>query len=72
MTAETKKPLFRIGPYDGWRAADRSFYYTEVGGNGEVMNSSQLYETLEHAEEGARSALVAAQEGSAVDEKSEI
>lgn len=60
MTAETKKPLFRIGPYDGWRAVDGSFYYTEVGGNGEVMNTSETYETLEHAEDGARSALAAA------------
>lgn len=51
------EPLFEIGPYVGWPSSDGRFFYEEVGGNGEVMNASQMYETEEHAEEGARSAL---------------
>jgi hypothetical protein len=62
MTAETRAPLFRIGPFHGWTAEDGSAYYTEVGGNGEVLNTSQMYETREHAEEGAQAALDRARE----------
>lgn len=57
----SEEPLFKIGPYEGRTARDGSFYYVEVGGNGEVLNGSQLYHTVEHAEEGARAALAAAQ-----------
>jgi hypothetical protein len=62
------EPLFEIGPYVGWPSDDGRFFYEEVGGNGEIMNTSQMFETTEHAEEGAHSALAAAQEGSAVDD----
>jgi uncharacterized protein YegP (UPF0339 family) len=62
MTAETRKPLFRIGPFEGWPAQDGSVYYTEVGANGETLNTSETYSTKEHAEEGARAALERARE----------
>lgn len=59
--AET--PLFEIGPYVGWPSADGQVFYEEVGGNGEILNTSETYTTKEHAEEGARAALDRAREG---------
>jgi uncharacterized protein YegP (UPF0339 family) len=54
--AEKGDPLFTVGPYEGRRADDGSYYYVEVGGNGEDMNVSETYGTKEHAEEGAAAA----------------
>lgn len=47
------EPLFEVGPFKGYPADDGSFYYVEVGGNGEDMNVSETYLTVEHAREGA-------------------
>ena len=69
MSTDRGKPLFKVGPYEGRKAGDGSFYYAEVGANREDMNVSETYSTKEHAEEGARSALAAAQgSGETLDE----
>jgi uncharacterized protein YegP (UPF0339 family) len=57
-----ERPLFEIGPYVGWPSADGRFFYEEIAGNGEIENTSQMYETAEHAEEGAQAALDRARE----------
>lgn len=61
MPIDRLEPLFEIGPYIGWPSADGRFFYEEVGGNGEILNVSEEFTTRQHAEEGARSALAAAQ-----------
>jgi len=58
----TEGPQFKVGPFEGRKAEDGSFYYVEVGGNGEDMATSETYETKEHAEEGAQAALDRARE----------
>lgn len=56
------EPLFEIGPYKGYPSEDGQVYYVEVGGNGEILNTSETYTTKEHAEEGAKAALDRARE----------
>lgn len=39
------------------QAKDGSFYYVLKAANGEVLNTSETYETREHAEEGIEAAM---------------
>jgi hypothetical protein len=57
MKPDRRTAVFGIGPYRGYPAGDGSYYYVEVGANGEDMNVSETYSTKEHAEEGAQAAL---------------
>ena len=52
----SREPIFKVGPFEGRESDDGRFYYVEVGANGEDMNTSQMYETAEHAREGAEAA----------------
>lgn len=57
-----EEPVRRVGPYHWREARDGSWYYVEIGGNGETLNTSEMYTTEQHAREGAEAALRVARE----------